>query len=115
MLEALFEGAAVGMAFWDSGLRYRRVNARLAEIHGIARNEHIGRTPTELLGQLGARAEALLRDVRDTGEPITETSISGEMPGAPGVKRHWQASLIPVGDGVGGVVIEVTSGVNGSE
>src|SRR3954451_23589812 len=35
LLEALFEGAPVGLALWDEDLRYRRVNARLAEINGL--------------------------------------------------------------------------------
>ena len=115
MIEAFFESAPVGMALWDSELRYRRVNSRLAEIHGIAPEDHIGQTPSELLGEIGARGEAVLRGVRDSGEPARETSISGEMPGAPGVHRHWQASLVPIGDGVGGVVIEITTDVKVAE
>ena len=66
MLRALFERAPVGLAVWDGELRYRAINARLAEINGIPAADHIGRTPSELLGEIGVEAEAALRSVLET-------------------------------------------------
>jgi serine phosphatase RsbU (regulator of sigma subunit) len=117
LLEALYAGAPVGLAFWDTGLRYRRVNPKLAEINRLSPAEHLGRTPAEVLGEVGEQMETLLRGVLETHEPIAETVLSGELPAAPGVLRHRQASYFPVlaADGttlgIGGVVIDVTDRV----
>ena len=58
VLEALFTGAPAGLAYWDPELRYRRVNPRQAEIDGAPAAEHIGRTPSEILGAAGEPIEA---------------------------------------------------------
>ena len=36
LLDALFANAPVGLAFWDDELRYRRINARLADPRGLS-------------------------------------------------------------------------------
>ena len=108
MLRALFDEAPVGQGYWDAELRYRTVNARLAEINGIPAAAHIGRTPSELLGELGVEVEAALRGVLETGRPAPEIDFAGETPAEPGVRRHWVVSFFPVHDGVGSVVVDVT-------
>ena len=105
---ALFDGAPIGLAVWDGEVRYRAINARLAEINGIAAADHIGRTPSELLGELGVDAEAALRRVLETREAVAEIDFAGETPAEPGVRRHWLGSFFPVPGGVGGVVVDVT-------
>jgi hypothetical protein len=107
-LRALYEGSPVGLAVWDADMRYRGINPRLAEINGIGRREHIGRTPSELLGDIGVRAEETMRGVLETGEPAADIPFAGETPAAPGVQRHWRASFFVIDGGVGGVVTEVT-------
>ncbi len=109
MLQALFDGVPVGLAVWDGEARYRTINARLAEINGIPAGDHIGRVPSELLGEIGIEAEAALRRVLETGAPVAEMNFAGETPAEPGVRRHWLASFFPVQDGVGGVVVDVTA------
>src|SRR5215208_4531514 len=109
VLEPLVESAPVGLGLWDADLRYRLVNARLAEINGIPVDEHLGRTPGELLGEIGHDGELALRQVLDTGSPIVEMAFRGETPAHPGQPRDFLASLFPVGeDAVGGVVLDVT-------
>jgi serine phosphatase RsbU (regulator of sigma subunit) len=108
VLRALFERAPVGQGFWDADLRYRLVNDRLAEINGMPIAAHIGRTPSEVLGKLGADAELALRRVLETRDAAVEMDISGETPAEPGVRRHWLASFYPVLDGVAGVIIDIT-------
>jgi PAS domain S-box-containing protein len=121
LLEALYAGAPVGLAYWDMEMRYRRVNPKLAEINGLAPAEHLGRTPAEVLGSVGAQMEALFRRVLETREPIVDTVLSGELPAAPGVLRHRQASYFPVSAadgaplGIGGVVIDVTDRIEAAE
>lgn len=115
LLDALLMQAPVGTAFWDLGLRYRRINPALVAMNGISAEEHIGRTVEDVLGPLGVEIGAVLRRVLDTGEPATEVPIAGELPSAPGTERRWRASYYPVGDadgrvrGIGGVVVEITA------
>ncbi len=114
LVDALFENAAVGLAFWDRDLRYRRINAELAAMNGVPVEEHLGRRPSEVLPELGPILEPTFRNVIETGVPLRDLDVSGETPSAPGVRRTWVASYFPVreGDeivGVTGIVIEVTA------
>jgi PAS domain S-box-containing protein len=76
VLDRLFATAPVGLGFLDPQLRYRRVNEALAQINGCDVAEHIGRTPGEILGELGLMVEALLERVLSTGEPVLDAEIS---------------------------------------
>lgn len=115
LLDALFAHAPVGLAFWDREQRYRRVNAALAAMNGVAPDDHLGCTPAEVLGpELGDKIRALLLRVQQTGTPLIDLPIEGTTPAAPGELRHWTASYYPVpGDageaiGVGAVIVERT-------
>jgi PAS domain S-box-containing protein len=115
LLDALFAHAPMGLAFWDEELRYRRINAALAEMNGLAPEEHLGRTTHEVLGpELGERVAETLRRVRETGRPYADVEFAGTTRAAPGEQRHWLASYYPVPDadgrmlGVAGLVLEVT-------
>jgi hypothetical protein len=107
-LGPFFDDAPVGLGQWDAELRYRRVNARLSAINGLPADAHIGRTPSDVLGELGARLEPCLREVLASGAEVPDVAFSGQTPAAPGVERHWRASFFPVADGVGAVVVDVT-------
>ena len=63
VIEALFEGAPAGLGYWDPEMRFRRVNSRLAEINGLPAEDHLGRRPSELLGEIGRSAESIMRRV----------------------------------------------------
>ena len=115
LLDVLFERAPVGLAFFDRELRYARVNERVAEMHGVPTQAHVGHTITELLPGLDPAVQSCLEGVLETGEPATEVEVLGETPGAPGVQREFSESFWPIrrhGDdeiiGVGKVVFEVT-------
>ena len=115
ILDALFANAPLGLGFWDRDLRYRRINPALAEINGLAPEEHLGKRTHEVLGEeLGERVEQLLRKVLESGQPLSEPEITGATPASPGERRQWLGSYYPVrGDdgellGVAGLVLEVT-------
>ena len=113
LLDALFANAPVGLGFWDSELRFRRVNPELAAMNGFPVEAHIGRRPSDLLPDLGGRLEEMFRRVVETGEALRDIDVAGETPSAPGVTRHWLASYFPVTDGsetvgITGLVVEVT-------
>jgi PAS domain S-box-containing protein len=115
LLDALFADAPVGLAFWDRELRYRRVNHALAAMNGRSVAEHLGRTPEEVLGELGVRLRGLLTEILTTGQPVLDQAVSGQTDAEPGVERHWRASYYPVPGregralGIGTVVVEVTA------
>ena len=48
-LQAIYDGAPVGLAFVDADLRYVSVNQRLASLNGIAVEDHLGRKLSEVM------------------------------------------------------------------
>jgi PAS domain S-box-containing protein len=99
LLDTLFAAAPLGIGLWDGQGRYVRVNERLAAMHGIPAEAHIGRTIGEVAGELGASVEAAIRGVIDTGVPIYDREVTGELPTRPGDERHWRVSWVPVRQG----------------
>ncbi len=113
LLDALVQSAPTGFAFLDHELRYRLINAHLAEMNGLTAADHLGRTVAEVLPELAPNVEPLFRHVLATGEPFVNLEVRGETPLEPGVSRDWLASYYPVrhGDqiiGVGLSVLEIT-------
>ncbi|MCW2991084.1 MAG: multi-sensor signal transduction histidine kinase, partial [Solirubrobacterales bacterium] len=113
-LDDFFTSAPVGLAFLDTDARYVRVNPALAELNGRAVEEHLGRTPGELLGEAGAAAEQLLRGVIASGDPIRDLEASGPRPGSESEVGHWLVSFTPIRaaggaiTGASAVVMDVT-------
>ena len=115
-LGLLYATAPVGLFFFDSDLRIVRVNRELAELNGLAVEQHIGRTMRELSSpELADVVEPLLRQVIETGEPILEYEVHGTtVPGSDDPQRHWLVSYHPVQAedgtirGVHGVLLEIT-------
>lgn len=114
-LETLYHLAPLGLAQFDRSLRFVRINEALAEINGFPVEAHIGRLVWELVPDLQAAAEPLMRRVLDQGETITNIEFTGETAKAPGVKRDWLVQFYPLRDpetqeiiGCGTVCEEVT-------
>ena len=115
LLDAIFAAAPIGLGFWDRDLRFRRINERLAEMHGISAAEHEGKRLDELLPNIEAPEELYLkwREVLATGEPWLGVEVRGETPARPGQQRTWKEDFFPVrvhGEivGVAAVVQEIT-------
>jgi PAS domain-containing protein len=68
LVEAVFAQDAVGVAIFDRELHYLRVNATLAEINGVAPEDHVGRHVTAVLPSLGAELATTLARVVETGQ-----------------------------------------------
>lgn len=104
LLDALFDRAPVGLAFWDEELRCVRVNGALAAMAGVRADAMVGRTPSEILPDIGQRLERLLR------APRSEAEVTGRLPGDPGA-RTWVASTFPISGGrarFGSILTDVT-------
>lgn len=114
LLDTLLAQAPVGFAFLDQELRYRRVNAQLAEINGVPVEAHLGRTVREVVPELAETAEPIFQRVLATCEPYLGLELHGETAAAPGSQRHWLESLYPVcmADGqilgIGVIIVEIT-------
>ncbi|HYF60276.1 MAG TPA: PAS domain-containing protein [Burkholderiaceae bacterium] len=105
-LEALYAGAPVGIALIDAGMRFVRVNARLAEVHGAPVEAHPGRTVREMLPGPHAQVEAAIRRVLETGEPLRDVEVVGRSPARPDEVRTWVEHFHPLR--VGGATVGVT-------
>ncbi len=111
---AFFTSAPLGMAILDKELRYVQINELLAEINGFPVAEHIGKKSQDILPKFGYNLEFLYQQVIDTGRPLLNLELSGEMPSQPGVYRDWMVSYFPIfGEdnfptGVGVVVMDIT-------
>jgi len=115
LLDAIFAAAPIGLGFWDRDLRFRRINERLAEMHGFSAAEHEGKRLDELLPDIEAPEELYLkwREILATGEPWLGVEVRGETPARPGQLRTWKEDFFPVrvhGEivGVAAVVQEIT-------
>jgi PAS domain S-box-containing protein len=111
LLDVVFERAPIGLALLDTGVRYVRVNDRLAEINGVPAGDHVGRTISELFPDLPPQVAADVVRVARTGEPLTEVEVTGAT--RAGGDRRFLASYWPVKAaeeviGVGIVVMDVT-------
>jgi PAS domain S-box-containing protein len=103
-LETMYDSTPVGLCMFDPNLTYLRINKRLAEINGVPAKDHIGRTPWEVVPELAGQAEALLRQIIETGEPILNVEIKGETPAQPGVLRTWLEHWLPLKDTTGKLI-----------
>lgn len=97
-IETIYQSAPIGLSVLDADLRFVRINQRLAEMNGFAVEQHLGRTVREVLPDLADTAEALLRPILATGEPLLDIEIRGITPAQPGVDRVWLESFFPLRD-----------------
>lgn len=113
-LNALYESAPIGLAFFDREYRYLRINEELAAINGVAAAEHIGRPVREVLPANAPQVEPIIDLVFATGDAIRDLEVTGETHQQPGVQRHWLAGFYPVKtdggtvDAVGAWVVEIS-------
>ena len=116
VLDSFFTQSPIGMAVYDTELRFVRLNEALAQINGVPVQDHLGRRTTEVLpGINGAEVEGLAQQVLDTGVPIIDARSHGRTPADPDRDRAWSASYFRLEEasgrilGVSSTIVEVTS------
>ncbi len=119
-LNAFFSNAPVGLAILDKELRFQRINAPFAQINGLDSREQVGKPLRDVIADLSAQTEPLLRQVASTGEPVLNHEIKGPAPSTPGVTGWWLKSLFPIakeGDVVTemGIVVQDITGLKRAE
>jgi PAS domain S-box-containing protein len=112
-LDALFEGATVGLGLLDRQLRYVRINQALATLNGAPPEAHLGKTPAEISQHL-APIMPLLTEVMRTGEPYASDDFTVSS------TRVWYVSFYPVRTrgvvtGVAMIVVELTERVRAEQ
>jgi PAS domain S-box-containing protein len=112
-IEAIYGNAPIALCVLDSDLRFVRVNEELAEINGIAADDHLGRPIRDVLPELAPQLEPIFRRVLATGEPVVDLELRGTTAAQPGVERDLLASCYPLRDGsrvvgINAVVQEIT-------
>ena len=96
------DNVGVGMCLFDTELRYLQINECLAAINGLSVEAHLGRTISEVIPDVAAKVEPLLRGVIKTGKPVTVDSVRAETAASPQEKRVFIHSyhVVKSGDGV---------------
>ena len=112
-LQAIYDGAPVGLCFLDRNLRYMSINQRLADLNGAPMVAHIGRSVQQMVPKICPRVEPFLRRALQ-GEAVVDLEVLKPSPksGEPDLTVH--SSYHPVFDeahevsGVSVAVIDVT-------
>ena len=121
LIEGVFRTVPVGLAFWDTNLRYVRVNEALEQMYGVSATDLLGRTLFELRPEYGVDVTPVIQQVLETGNPVLDLELTGERTDEPGVRRVWVTSFFPVRDptgellGVGCSTSDVTAERNALE
>jgi PAS domain S-box-containing protein len=96
-LQAIYDGAPVGLCFLDSKLRYVSLNERLAEMNGLPVKAHIGRSVEELYPKWFPVFEPFLRRALN-GEAISGVDLQRPSLGGGDAERQLLASYQPAWD-----------------
>jgi len=112
-LQAIYDGAPVGLCFLDRNLRNVSLNKKLAEMNGASVASHLGKTVQEAFPQWFAKYEPyLLRALR--GESITNVEILRQAANPDETDRTVSVSYQPAWDeadeviGVSIAVMDIT-------
>ncbi|MEU1626358.1 SpoIIE family protein phosphatase [Streptomyces sp. NPDC020096] len=115
VLDGFFSQSPIGLAVYDTDLRFIRINAALAKMNGLSPEQHIGGRLSEVLPGINAKEiEEVMRRVLASGEPVVDARSYGRTPGDPEHDRAWSASYFrleaPSGQilGVSSSIIDVT-------
>lgn len=111
LCEKLVSQSPIGVALLDNELRYLLVNPALERINGLPAADHIGRRPRDILTFLDvATIESCLREVLDTGTPITDRYVVGRTPADPDTDHAWSVSYYRL-EGAHGQLLGVANSV----
>ncbi|MBX6386688.1 MAG: SpoIIE family protein phosphatase, partial [Microbispora sp.] len=117
VLEALFTQAPISVVVMDPELRYLYVNAEAERDIAAPAEQLIGRRIGDVVPDIDVEGlEAVLRRVRDTGEPVLGFPVRGRTPRDPDHEHVWSDSCFRLTDPTGSVLgicqaaTDITSG-----
>jgi len=106
IVNAFFSSSTIGFGILDSQFRYTRVNDVLPRMAGIKPEDLLGTPVSQIFGDTGMQAQAVLREVIESGQPVLDREVSAELPGRRGDPRHWLVNYFPIRED-GGAVTQV--------
>jgi PAS domain S-box-containing protein len=101
-LQAVYDGAPVGLAFVDRDLKYININRRLAEMHGLSIEDHYGKTLAEVIPELYPLLEVHVKEALN-GKGTCDLEIREPASHGHG-RRTFLVSYQPAFDEAGEVV-----------
>jgi len=119
-LQAIYNGAPVGLCFLDRNMRYVSLNKRWAEINGLPIAAHIGRTVSEMIPHVFPLFESHLRRAL-SGEAVIDHEVRRPKPHAPGQEIVVLVSCQPAFDeanevvGVSMALVDITDRTRAEE
>ncbi|MEE1754763.1 SpoIIE family protein phosphatase [Streptomyces sp. SP18CS02] len=100
--DGLFSRSPVGIAVFDTQLRFLRVNPALVTMNGVPESAHVGRRLAQVLPQTNTdEMEDAMRRVLTTGEPLLDFRRTGRTPADPLHDRAWSCSYVRLEDAAG--------------
>ncbi|HCT59252.1 MULTISPECIES: EAL domain-containing protein [Acidobacterium] len=102
-LQAIYDGAPVGLCFLNQEMRYVSLNRRLAEMNGAPVAAHIGRTVEDVIPEVFAQVEPYIRRAL-AGEPMSGVEFKKPGVGKDGADQILVGSYRPVRESNGDVV-----------
>jgi signal transduction histidine kinase len=114
LLDTVFRGAPIGLAFVDRALTFVRVNEALAAMTRVPVEAHLGRSLSDVLGPLAPSVVPMFEAVFRTGQPLLDRELLAMPAGPDSTQRTYLASYYPVGtaegrvEWVGCIVSDVT-------
>jgi PAS domain S-box-containing protein len=73
-LQAIYDGAPVGLCFLDRKMRYVSLNRRLAQLNGVPAIDHIGKSVAEVIPHVFPMVEPFILRALD-GEPVIGVEV----------------------------------------
>jgi len=102
-LQAIYDGAPVGLCLLDRKLHYVSINRKLAEFNGVPVLAHLGRSPEEVVPFVFLQVESYVRRALK-GEAVYGVEIHKPPPLPNGESQTLLASYQPVRDEAGEVI-----------
>ena len=88
-LQAIYDGAPVGLCFLDRKLRYVSLNRRLADLNGAPVAAHIGKTVQDMIPSVFPQIQPfLMRALQGEAFSDVEVSRASPRPGEPDITLH---------------------------
>lgn len=94
-LAGALDEAPLGVSILDGSSVFVYVNDAMAELHGVARVDHVGRSVNEVLPGIAPAISQALEDALLRGEVTTDLPVEGPSPHDPSSNGHWRMSVAP--------------------
>jgi PAS domain S-box-containing protein len=96
-LQAIYDGAPVGLCFLDTDMRYRSINKRLAELNGAPLADHIGRRIVDIHPDMFKIVEPYISRALQ-GESLSGIEVTSPKPRPDGSRQTLLLSYQPARD-----------------